>query len=190
VPGLARGPLRSGFRVTIGFDSSIESIFSTIAFTSLRGRPYPSVVSGRASHPHVNSLSVDAPEGISLPDRLENRVSSASAIRLLGTNVRVEASFLATRLRREQNRRPLLVASVLPFSSLRLRHNHLGSSTRTCVALLQNRLPRLSRIRVKSPEAADRLPRLLVGVEALRGRVGTPLESFARTLSTRRLSRG
>jgi len=190
VPGLARGPLRSGFRVTVGFDSSLESVFSTVAFTSLRGMPYPSVVSGRTGHPHMNALSVDAPEGVSLSDRLESMVSSASAVRLLGTNVRVEASFLATRLRREQNRRPLLIASILPFSSLRLRHNHLGSSTRTCVALLQNRLPRLSRIRVKSLEAADRLPRLLVGVEALRGRIGLPLEAFARTLSTRRLNRG
>lgn len=189
VPTLPRGPLRSGFRVTIGFDSSLESIFSTIAFTSLMGRPYP-VVSGRTMYPHSNALCVDAPEGRSLPDRLENRVSSASSVRLLGTNVRVEASFLATRLRREQNRRPLLVASVFPFSSLRLRHNHLGGSTRTGVAFLENRLPRLSRMRVKSLEASDRLPRLLIGVEAFRGRIGTPLEAFARVLSTRRRSRG
>ena len=182
-PSLAIGAARSGFRVTLGFGVPAETIFATNVFTALRGRTYPAVSTGRNLQPRTGVFSVDAPEGICLPDRREARVTTASAFVLFGTNIRTEASFLSTRIRREQRRRPLMVVSLFPFSALRIRHAHAGSSLRSGVALLENRLPVLTRLIVVSPEA--RLPRLLVGAEARYGQFGIALESLVQTLSAR-----
>ena len=188
-PGLAVGASRSGFRVTLGFGVSAESIFATSLFTALRGRPYPRTSNGRAANPRSNFLSIDAPEGLGLPDRRELRVASASAFVLVGTDIRTEASFLSTRLRREQRRRPLTITSLFPFTPQRLRHLHLGSSIATGVSLLENRLPVLARRLSAHHDEINRLPRLLLGAESLRGRLGSPLEGLFRSLARRRFSR-
>jgi len=188
-PGLAVGASRSGFRVTLGFGVSAESIFATSLFTALRGMPYPRTSSGMAGHSRINALSIDAPEGLGLPERRETRIARASSFVLVATDIRTEASFLSTRLRREQRRRPLSVTSLFPFAPLRLRHLHLGSSMATGVSLIENRLPVLSR-RLSAPsDDIGRLPRLLLGAESLRGRLGSPLEALFRSLAHRRFSR-
>ena len=188
-PGLAIGASRSGFRVTLGFGVSAESIFATTLFTSLRGRPYPSTSTGRVEVARSNHRSIDSPEGFGLPERIETIIAGASAFVLVGVDVRTEASFLSTRLRREQRRRPLAVTSLFPFASLRLRHLHLGSSLAVASALLENRLPVLARSISAPTDDRGRLPRLLLGAESLRGRLGSPLEKLFRVLARRRFSR-
>lgn len=187
VPALTVGPIRSGFRVTVGSRVSAETLFATAAFTALRGRPAPTVTSGRNAY--TSSLSVDAPEGRALPDRREARIAASSAFVLFGTNLRHESSFLSTRLRREQRRRPLPVVSLFPFAPQRLRHTHIGANLSSAISLFENRIPALSRRRVRSPESEGRLPRLLLGAEALRGRLGAPLQAITRALSFQRKSR-
>ena len=188
-PGLTIGATHSGFRVTLGFGASVETVYATKLFTAIRGRPYPTLTNGMSANLRVSSLSVDAPEGRALPDRREPRIAAASAFLLLGTNLRSEASFLATRLRREQRRRSLAVVTLLPFTPLRLRHTHIGGGLRAAIALLENRVPVLSRIRSASSDAEGRLPRILVGVESLRGRLGPAIGAIARELSFRRRTR-
>ena len=188
-PGLAVGAPRSGFRVTLGFGVSAESIFATNLFTALIGRPYPMTSNGRSDSPRDNWLSIDSPEGLALPDRREAMITHASAFILVGTDIRTEASFLSTRLRREQRRRPLTVVSLFPFAALRLRHLHLGGSLAVRASLIENRLPTLARRLTSQTDEAGRLPRLLLGAEALRGRLGSPLETMFRSLAYRRFSR-
>ena len=72
---------------------------------------------------------------------------------------------------------------------IRLRHLHLGSSLAVGASLLENRLPVLAR-RLSAPtDERGRLPRLLLGAEALRGRLGSPIEGLFRFLARRRFSR-
>lgn len=187
-PGLAVGASRSGFQITVGFGVSAETLFATNLFAALMGMPNPALSSGRLGHSRPSALAIDAPEGFGLPGRREDRIAAASAFVLVGTNIRSEASFLSTRLRREQRRRPLPVLSLYPFSSLRLRHTHLGASRVTGIALMENRLPALAR-RLTAPVDSDRLPRLLLGVESLRSGLGTSLEALFHHLGRRRLTR-
>jgi len=62
-----------------------------------------------------------------------------TALLLIGTNPRYEASLLNTLLRKYQNRLASNYATIGAFNSLKLRQNHLGNSLRILNAFIENK---------------------------------------------------
>ncbi len=65
------------------------------------------------------------------------------------------------------------------FTSQRLRQTHVGNSLRSIISIIENRLP------ITSSLTRTTRPSLLLGVEALRSRAGSPLYALGLRLASR-----
>lgn len=127
------------------------------------------------------SMKIDAPFFYSFNRSLQSHtLGFFSGIYFIGTNLRFEASLLNTRLRREQNSRPLKYFSVGVFNSFRFGHKHQGNNLRTLFSSLESRFPSIHSS-VLSPSAT--LIRL--GVESLRRYSGVFLQRLVSLIGKR-----
>lgn len=87
----------------------------------------------------LTTLNIDSPLFFGLNRELQS-FENISALILIGTNPRYEASILNTLLRKQQQNKALPFALFNSTSSLRIKHNHLGNSIRSLIAFTENRL--------------------------------------------------
>jgi NADH-quinone oxidoreductase chain G len=150
--------------------SDIEGAYAMSSFLKVRGF-------GDISYGNFISLAnIDAPFFYGFNRTFES-LDNLGALVLLGTNPRFEASLLNTYLRREQNRRALVYASIGNFSNLRYRQSHQGNSLRTLHAFLENRMPMVKRLYNLAG------PSLMLGFDTLRMENGLYLQNMARYLA-------
>lgn len=176
------------WRFVLGSHLNLEGLFATALFSSIHGRDTPLVT---ASTSHLSAaLTTDNPRVRSLNRPLDS-VSGLSSLLLIGRNLRHEASLLCTVIRRAQRRRGTFVATVRSFNAQRLRQQHAGSSLRSLVGILENRLPTLRKLLFSGaarstafPDAESR-PSVFLGVEALRTARGSALEALTHAIAFR-----
>jgi NADH-quinone oxidoreductase subunit G len=120
------------FAAILGTQSDLESTFVIAQFIKFYGGN--DIQQGNFMH----YTNIDAPFFYSL-NRSVNSLEDLNSLLLIGTNPRFEASLVNTMLRKHQNRRALSYATLGAFSTLKLKHSHLGNSVQSLVDLAQNK---------------------------------------------------
>lgn len=120
-------------------------------------------------------LNVDAPFFFGL-NRSVSSFEKLSSLILIGTNVRFEASLLNTLLRKQQNMKALPYITFSSFSSLRLKQNHLGNSTRSLISFVENR----QKLATNFYNILN--PSIIIGAESLKGKTSFMLQNITRFL--------
>jgi len=118
-------------------------------------------------------LNFDNPNFYTL-NRSFNSLKELSALLMVGTNPRFEASLLNTNLRKQQLTRDLQYFTVGTYSGLKLKHNHLGNTIKAIISLVENKTPSTKAL-VNTKGSS-----IFVGVESLKGRNGAILQNIAR----------
>jgi len=118
-------------------------------------------------------LNNDLPNFFNLNDGFKT-VDNLNSLILIGTNPRFEASLLNTTLRKYQLQRAATYFTINPFADLKFAHNHLGTSVRTLISLIENRTGALKHIyNVVNPA-------VFIGVENIKGQNSLILQNLAR----------
>jgi NADH-quinone oxidoreductase subunit G len=99
-----------------------------------------------------------------------------SALVMVGTNVRFEASLLNTLLRKQQNMRALPYITFSSFSPLRLKQNHIGNSLRSLISFVENR----QKLATNFYNISN--PSIILGAETLKGKTSFMLQNITRFL--------
>jgi len=121
-------------------------------------------------------LNVDSPNFYTL-NRSFNSLNALSALLMIGTNPRFEASLLNTNLRKQQLTRDLSYFSVGPYAALKVKHNHLGVSIKSLISIIENKTPATKSLTNTKGTS------VFLGVESLKGKNGAILQNVARLLS-------
>jgi NADH-quinone oxidoreductase subunit G len=87
----------------------------------------------------LNALNIDIPLFYGLNREIQS-FENISALILIGTNPRYEASILNTMLRKQQQNKALPYALFNATTSLRIKHSHLGNSIKSLVAFAENKI--------------------------------------------------
>lgn len=124
----------------------------------------------------ISSLNYDAPFFYGLNRTLKS-FENINGLVLIGTNTRFEASILNTLLRKQQTHKALPYLTFNYATSLKMKHNHQGSSLRSLLAFAENRLANSQKFYNLSNIS------LLVGENSLKTQSGGGLQNIFRYLS-------
>ncbi len=166
----------SVFSFIVGSQLNLESVYAIVSFAKRLGFNTISQTYAPAQ------FNIDAPFLYSFNRTVQSLTEKPrSAVILLNTNIRYEASLISTIFRREQNRRATSFITMGSFTSLRYRHNHEGNSFRLLISSLENRVSFFKSRLVTTHGFTG----IFVGVETLRSHYSRFLQKLARTLGKR-----
>ena len=118
-------------------------------------------------------LNYDTPNFYTL-NRAFNSLNELTSLLMVGTNPRFEASLLNTNLRKQQLSRDLKYFTVGAYSSLKLKHNHIGISVKSLISLVENKTASTKEL-VNTKGSS-----IFLGVESLKGKNGAILQNIIR----------
>jgi len=122
-----------------------------------------------------SQINFDVPNYYTLNNIVDN-LKSLTALLLIGTNTRYEASLLNTTLRKHQQSRDLSYYTIGVYNALNLRDQHLGNTAKTLVSLIQNQSQATkSLVQTKSST-------VYLGAESLKSVNGAVLQNISRIL--------
>jgi NADH-quinone oxidoreductase chain G len=119
--------------------------------------------------------NLDAPFYFGL-NRSINSLHELNNLIMIGTNPRFEASLVNTMLRKHQNRRALSYATVGAFTSLKLKHSHVGNSVQSLLDLAQNKK------NVATLNYVSKSPSIIFGFESLKMKNSLFVQNIIRLL--------
>lgn len=151
----------------VGNISDVESVYVLSQFMKLYGSS--NIQYGNFK----NKVNISAPFYFGL-NRTVSSFENLSALILIGSNPRYEASILNTFLRKQQNARGVPIISFSSFAPLRLKQNHLGNNLRSLISFSENRF--------KSATSFYNIasPSILFGIDTLKNKSGFMLQNIAR----------
>lgn len=165
----------------LGGHINVEEIFATLNFVALIGWSSPRFTGSNGVS--ASSLNVDHPSNWSFQhDRSSTSfLSTIVSCAIVGSNIRSETSLFNTILRREQIRRGIRISFIRPFRSQRLRRNHIGSTFRSLLLLIENRTP--STLQIFNERTS-----FFIGETSLHSYHGDALQAFSYFLGHRLLT--
>jgi NADH-quinone oxidoreductase chain G len=122
-----------------------------------------------------SQVNIDAPFYYGLNATLDS-FEKHTALLLIGTNPRFEASLLNTTLRKQQLSRALPYALIGNYNDLKIKYNHEGTSIKACLNIIENKSALYSKL--YNLESSS----IIVGVENLKYSNALLLQNIIRFL--------
>lgn len=163
-----KAPLKIGVLVDSGIDlESLYYVNETLKYYGNSNIQYGNFKS---------NLNFDTPNFYTINTKISN-LSSITALLLIGTNPRMEASLLNTALRRQQISRDLPYFSLGAYSDLKMKNEHFGTTQLKMLDLLNNK------VKVSETLINTKGTSIFLGAECLKGRNGFSLQTLTRNLA-------
>lgn len=160
---------KTGFPIAavVGSTQNVESLYVISQFVKLLG--FSDIQFGN----YTTKANYDNPSYFLLNRSLES-FEKLTALFMIGTNPRYEASLLNTILRKQQNYRGIPLISVGSYSSLKIKQNHGGNSLASLASFVEGRKASLNSCYLISGSS------VIVGFDNFKLEAGGMIQNMAR----------